>query len=128
MKYSEKAKMIDRAFLTDCDYRKAVLKGIGEKHIVVPYTDKDNLKVPKIREQKEVSLRNLAQSLDERSQKLSKTISYFPSDDQTAINVLAVLREAGLKGDQQIVCYLPAEYLPPIIADWADAILMIADK
>ena len=119
--------MIDIAFLTDCDYRKAVLKGIGEKHIVVPYTDKDNLKVPKIREQKEVSLKNLAQSLDERSKKSSKTISYFPSDDQTAINVLAVLTEAGSKGDQQIVCYVPVTFLPPMIADWADAILMLAE-
>jgi hypothetical protein len=124
MTNSEKGKMVDSAFLTNCDYRQTVLNGIGEKHIVVPYTDKDNLKIPKIRERKEVSFENLAQSLDERIKKSSKSISYFPSDDQTAINVLTVLMEAGSTRDQQIVCYIPVTYLPPMIADWADVILI----
>jgi hypothetical protein len=127
MTSSGKVKRLDKAFLTDADYRQSVLETLAEKRIVVHYKDKYMLKMPEIREPKQITFQDLAKGLAEHTKPSSRIVNVFSSDDQTATSVMAILTEVDLKSDMRIVCYVPVSYLPPLIADWADTIFEVTE-
>ena len=127
MKSSSKVKMMDKAFLTDGDYRDSVLETLTENRIVVHYKDKYMLKMPEIREPKQITFQNLAKGLAEHTKPSSRIVNVFSSEGQTAASVMAILTEVDSKCDMHIVCYVPVAYLPPLIADWADTIFQVKE-
>ena len=127
MKSSSKVKIMDKAFLTDGDYRDSVLETLTENRIVVHYKDKYMLKMPEIREPKQITFQNLAKGLAEHTKPSSRIVNVFSSEGQTAASVMAILTEVDSKCDMHIVCYVPVAYLPPLIADWADTIIMFTE-
>ena len=127
MKSSSKVKMMDKAFLTDGDYRQGVLETLTEKRIVVHYLDQYLLKMPEIREPKQITFQNLAKGLAEHTKPSSRIVNVFSSEGQTATSVMAILTEVDSKCDMHIVCYVPVAYLPPLIADWADTIFQVKE-
>ena len=127
MKSSSKVKMMDKAFLTDGDYRQGVLETLTEKRIVVHYLDQYLLKMPEIREPKQITFQNLAKGLAEHTKPSSRIVNVFSSEGQTAASVMAILTEVDSKCDMHIVCYVPVAYLPPLIADWADTIFQVKE-